>query len=280
MIAQYTILNCFVTVNKEMIGSFPTLEKFCVPVSLKKHELLLNIEIVRKVHMCYGIEYLDTTDWGEVEHIFWSCRNKSFFIYTITNDYSKSFFCTSKQCPEDSFLELFLVVFYSYMSIHKTLLMHASAIEYQGKSVVFTAPSGIGKTTQAELWQKYRDATILNGDKVFLKQESDAIHAWGSPWKGSSPYAVNKSAPLAAIVVLQQDSKNSIRKLDIMEAMELFVPHVFFPRWDEKCESAVLEFLDKVMRKTDIYLLKCRPDKEAVDITAEAVFGEPGMIGE
>ena len=49
--------------------------------------------------------------------------------------------------------------------------------------------------------------------------------------------------------------------------MELFVPHVFFPKWDEKCEQAVLDFLDVVMSQTPIYLLCCRPDEEAVELT-------------
>jgi hypothetical protein len=144
-------------------------------------------------------------------------------------------------------------------------------VEYQGQSIVFTAASGVGKTTQAELWAKYKDAVILNGDKVFLKQEEDGIHAWGSPWKGSSPYAENASAPLRAIVVLEQAAENSIRKLEGLEVLERVVPHVFFPNWDERCEQAVLTFLDKVLEETEVYLLKCRPDEEAVELLASAI---------
>ena len=175
---------------------------------------------------------------------------------------------------QEAIQELILVGFYSYMSLRQTLLMHASAVSWNGQGLVFTAPSGTGKTTQAELWARYKGAKILNGDKVFLKQEEDAIHAWGSPWKGSSPYALNESAPLKAIVVLRQAKENTIRRLDTLEAMELFVPHVFFPKWDEKCEQAVLDFLDVVMSQTPIYLLCCRPDEEAVELTERTIFGE------
>ena len=152
--------------------------------------------------------------------------------------------------------------------------MHASAIAYGENAIVFTASSGVGKTTQAELWAKYKNAKILNGDKVFLKQEEDGIHAWGSPWKGSSPYASNESAKLRAIVVLEQAKENSIRKLTVMEAMQHFVPHVFFPCWDERCEQAVLTFLDQVLEETEIFLLKCRPDEAAVELLAERLDEE------
>ena len=149
--------------------------------------------------------------------------------------------------------------------------MHASAVSHNGKSIVFTAPSGTGKTTQAELWAKYKGATILNGDKVFLKREEDGIHAWGSPWNGSSQYAENTSAPLRVIVVLEQAEENSIRKLNGFEVLEYVVPHVFFPSWDEHCEQAVLTFLDQVLEETEVYLLRCRPDADAVELLASTL---------
>ena len=79
------------------------------------------------------------------------------------------------------------------------LLAHASAVEYEGEAVIFTAPSGSGKTTQAELWNRYLKARILNGDKVFISREEDGFYAYGSPWAGSSPYRENHGAPMRAV---------------------------------------------------------------------------------
>ena len=225
----------------------------------------------------YGISCISKKSQDNIR-LFYSQHEFNTIMYTMTDDYTKFHIDTYQAFQDEIIMDLLLVGFYSYMSTHKTLLLHASAVEFCKGSIVFTAPSGTGKTTQAELWKKYRGAKILNGDKVFLKQEQDEIHAWGSPWKGSSPYAVNSSAPLKAIVVLRQDTKNTIRKLDVLEAMELFIPHVFFPRWDEKCEQSVWEFLDRIMTETDIYLLCCRPDKESVEITEEAIFQSTKIV--
>ena len=222
---------------------------------------------------CYGIQYIAQTNTISTKQMFFSQKDETHFLYPEAEDYSKICLTYDGTFREDVALELFMVGFYSYMSQKQTLLMHASAVEYEGQGIVFTAASGVGKTTQAELWAKYKNAKILNGDKVFLKKEEDGIHAWGSPWKGASSYGCNKSAKLRAIVVLEQAEENSIQKLNVLESMQYFVPHIFFPCWDEVCEHAVLTFLDKVLEETEVYLLKCRPDEEAVELLASTIKG-------
>lgn len=219
---------------------------------------------------CYGIGYLLEKS-KKIKNVFFSQKDRAQMMYTCEDDYSEHNLMIDDTCTKEVLSELLMVGFYSHVSLKSTLLMHASAVEHKGKSVVFTASSGVGKTTQAELWVKYKDATILNGDKVFLKREDDGIHAWGSPWKGSSPYAENASAPLKAIVALEQAEENSIRKLEGFEVLEYVVPHVFFPSWDERCEQAVLTFLDQVLGETEVYLLKCRPDEEAVELLVSTI---------
>lgn len=217
----------------------------------------------------YGIQYCSP----EVLHrTFFSQKDPKQFLYTEKADYSELHLRFQKDCSDICFMELLMAGFYSYISLKDALLMHASAVSYQDQAIVFTAASGTGKTTQAELWQKYREAVILNGDKVFLKQETDGIHAWGSPWKGSSPYSENKSAVLNAIIVLEQAEENAIRKLSGLETLEKVIPHIFLPQWDRKCENAVLNFLDQVLRTTDIYFLQCRPDEEAVALVERTLF--------
>lgn len=228
--------------------------------------IVLELKNEYQDNQCYGIEYIVPKQKELIKALFFSQKDREHYLYSSEDDYSKLHMHVNKNCSEEIFLELLITGFYSYMSNKDTLLMHASAVEYNGKGIVFTASSGVGKTTQAELWAKYRNARILNGDKVFLKQEADGIYAWGSPWKGSSPYACNRSAKLKAIVVLEQAEENSIYKLNVFESMKYFVPHIFFPCWDERCEQAVLTFLDRVLEETEVYLFKCRPDETAVKL--------------
>ena len=76
----------------------------------------------------------------------------------------------------------------------------------------------------------------------------------------------------AAIVVLEQAEENEIRKLSGMEVLEKLLPHVFFPNWDARCEEAVLALLDEVLARTEVYLLRCRADEDAVALVENTVF--------
>lgn len=272
---HYKVLNCNIKIicTEEMPCIFG-MKDFKVESEINESDMLISIQKNNRIGVFYGVQVVNNQEFDAIHQMFLSERDKNCVLYSKDKQYTDLVVKGTGDLSSLSFLEILVAGFYSHVSLNQTLLMHASAIEYKGQSVVFTAASGTGKTTQAELWQKHRNALILNGDKVFLKQEEDGIHAWGSPWSGSSPYAENKSAPLRAIVVLEQAPENSIRKLTGLEVMEKLFPHVFFPKWDERCENAVMDFLDQVLRSTEVYLLSCRPDEEAVTLVEQTLFIE------
>ena len=73
-------------------------------------------------------------------------------------------------------------------------------------------------------------------------------------------------------MVLEQAEENSIRKLSGMEILEKLLPHVFIPNWDAQCERAVFDVLNEILERTDVYLLSCRPDEDAVALVEKTVF--------
>lgn len=165
------------------------------------------------------------------------------------------------------------VLILTHLSTRHAIEMHASLIDISGRGIMFLGPSGIGKTTQAELWMKYRNAEIINGDMVFVKQEEDGFLGCGSPWHGSSPYCLNRQVPLAALVILKQSPENSIRRLTGFEMVAEVMNSVFFPTWYKEGHEAACKTLDALLRTVPVYELSCRPDEEAVRLTEEAVFG-------
>jgi hypothetical protein len=88
-------------------------------------------------------------------------------------------------------------------------LLHASWIRYQGKAILFTGASGIGKSTQAALWRDHRGAELLNGDRAAVFGD----HAREIPFRGSSGVGLNRKTPLAAIVYLSQAPETTIVRL-------------------------------------------------------------------
>ena len=153
------------------------------------------------------------------------------------------------------------------------LLLHGSLVELEGEGVVFTGCSGVGKTTQAQLWERYLQAEILNGDKLMLRLRENGTFAYGVPWKGSSPYCRNRKVPVKGIVALRQAGENSIQRLDSIAAMEYFMPHIFLPHWDQTCMARALDTFDRILGDVPVWLLSCRPDEDAVLLTKERLYG-------
>lgn len=167
-----------------------------------------------------------------------------------------------------------LQIFYSCAACHQIVQLHSSLIRTRSNfGLMFLGPSGIGKTTQAELWNQYRDALIINGDVVFVQETPDAFLGWGTPWHGSSPYCENTSVPVKALIVLKQAPENSIRELTGFEKVTAVSNNVFYPRWLEGGMELCLETLNHLLSALPVYELSCRPDEDAVRLTEEAVFG-------
>ena len=58
-------------------------------------------------------------------------------------------------------------------------VLHGAHIVVDGEAIVFSAPSGTGKSTQAELWRRHRSAAVINGDRVLVRKSADGFTAGG-----------------------------------------------------------------------------------------------------
>lgn len=157
------------------------------------------------------------------------------------------------------------------LSVEKTILpfggliLHCSLIDWQGRGIMFSAPSQTGKSTQAGLWEKHRGAKIINGDRGLIRVTDDGIYAYGSPWAGSSSLYINERVPLRAIVMLRQAKENTIRGLDQSEAIGLFVQQSSLPMWQPELFEMGIATLEKIITTVPMYELSCLPDVGAVE---------------
>ena len=144
-------------------------------------------------------------------------------------------------------------------------VFHCSYIEHNGKAILFTAPSGTGKSTQAELWHKYRGAQIINGDRAVVRIENGEILACGIPFAGSSTYYKNHTLPLAAVVYLAQAPWTTIRKMQGYEAFSKIWEGVSVNTWDKNDMREVSRIVEQTAAKVPVYYLACTPDESAVN---------------
>ena len=154
---------------------------------------------------------------------------------------------------------------------HSGLLLHASLIKYADSGIAFTGPSGIGKSTQADLWEQAFGAEILNGDRAALRKTPDGWVCYGSPYAGTSGIYKNENAPLKAIVILRQAPQNSLRPIGFSEAFPLIWPELSLRRWDADFVEKAMELCGALLADVPVYLLECLPEESAAKLLKEGL---------
>lgn len=175
-------------------------------------------------------------------------------------------------CPYNSIENVavfILQAFYSHAVQKNIIQFHGALIEWKEQGILFLGPSGIGKTTQAELWEQYLDAEIINGDMVFVEKAMTGYLGWGTPWHGSSPYCVNKSVSIKMIVVLKQKPINRLRELNGFEKVSEVSNSVFYPMWVENGMDLCLEILNQLLLDLPVYCLENCADENSVKLLLE-----------
>lgn len=163
------------------------------------------------------------------------------------------------------------------------LTVHASYIETGGgvnrQAVLFVGPSGMGKSTQAELWRRYADARIINGDRAVAKREKDGWKSYGIPVCGSSQICENVRLPIRIIVLLAQGIENRVEEIKAGEKYRSLLLASAFYQWDEYESERVHELVTELISEVPIIRLVCRPDEGAVQIL-QRYMEQHGMTAE
>lgn len=159
----------------------------------------------------------------------------------------------------------------------QVLFFHASQISYRGRGILFTAPSKTGKTTQARLWQRYRDAEIICNDRTLLRRMGGTWRTFGYPLDGSEPVRSGQILDLAAIVALEQGPVNQVERLHPGKAASMLMRQIVLDSWSAESRTASMDLLLTLLEHIPVYLLTCTPDEGAVE-ALEAKLTEDKVI--
>ena len=158
-------------------------------------------------------------------------------------------------------------------TVRGNMLLHSAAASYKGQAVLFSAPSGTGKSTHTSLWKKHYpdDVVLFNDDTPIILEDGGALYACGTPWSGKTEINENMILPLNAIVCLKQGKENSIRKLSTVESVIKLLNETKKPVFENLMEKHI-DFINKIIETTPVYELTCNISKEAVDLVKSTIF--------
>ena len=157
-------------------------------------------------------------------------------------------------------------------------ILHSSFIKYQDKAMLFTAPSGTGKSNQADLWEKYENAEIINGDRTGIRKMDGKWTAYGLPIAGSSGIYKNKRAEISHIIVLKQGEENKLTQFSPREAFVKLYSETIVHTWDKEFQENIINMITDVVQNVQIYQYECLPDKSAVSFLKEQIIKDRGLV--
>lgn len=274
MIQYYKIAGIVIKVIGEEINLIEELEYQRFETSCKNENYTVNFRIVNELGSCQGtITYQDEQniiyDDGKYRYV-----NNRFLIKKISDNYYNVFI--KKSCNEISIRYLFNAMgFDVLLAKEKKLILHASFIAFQNKAILFSAPSGTGKSTQADLWQKYVGGVeIINGDRAIIGIEDNGVKAYGLPFCGTSKITLNQSFNLSTIVILRQGKINKLIELAAKDGYKYLYSQVNWIGWDKKLQINILDLLEKVVNNIKIYYFECLPEQSAVKMLKTMITKE------
>ncbi len=179
------------------------------------------------------------------------------------------------------------VVFLHRLVREGALLLHACGIVRGGSALVFTGPSGAGKTTLARLFQRHAGAEVLSDDRLVLRLDPEGpgsgVRVWGTPWHGEAPLSMSASAPLAAVHLIRHAPEVLAEPVAGATAAAALLGNAFVPAHEPRGAAAALDFAARMVERVPLIRLGFPKDARVVryaygaSMGAESAHGRPGL---
>lgn len=168
------------------------------------------------------------------------------------------------------------IAFYEALLNFNGFMLHSSGVVVDGYAYLFSADSGVGKSTHTDLYLKHfgaDKAKIINDDKPAIKIEEDGIYVYGTPWSGKTDKNLNIKAKLGAIIFLERSENNWIEEISNQEAIPLILQQTIRPK-DKNLILKLLDMLDLLLKNVKVYKLGCNISNEAVQTSYNKIKRE------
>lgn len=164
--------------------------------------------------------------------------------------------------------------FYRQLIDFDGFMLHASAVVYEDRAYLFSANSGVGKSTHTSLWCKaFPQAYILNDDKPAVRLIDGELYACGTPWNGKGSLNVNECVKLGGICFLHRSEKNEISEMKTNIIIQNLLIQTIRFGLKEPEFTKIFALWDRLLNEYAIYDLGCLPDTDAVNLSYKTLKG-------
>ncbi len=228
----------------------------------------INVNLINKIeildqNLLYKTDYFDLYK-DENKLIQYQKNNDEYFGKIIYQDNLANIYITK----DDIFSKQYLLTQYVFSHFVtrdlNAIFMHGSSINYKGIGLLFSAKSGVGKSTHAKLWTDFFEATPVNDDKNVIVLENDKLYIYGNPFSGKHFRNSNQKVELKYVIYLYQNKTNIIKKIDEYQSFILMMNQIKRPTEDINDKEKWNIITNKIL-SLPTYMLGCNTEKDAVE---------------
>lgn len=154
------------------------------------------------------------------------------------------------------------------------VILHGSAVRVERGALVFSGPSGVGKTTLAGWWRDNAGATVLSDERIVAWRDDGDWRVAGTPWRGDLAEASAASAPLLRLFYLSQAAAHRFVRRSPTERLTQVLSQCFLPIWSAKAMEQLLAVAARLVADIPGGELQFAKDRSIVGYT-QKLLGEP-----
>ena len=241
-------------------------------------DLIIRIFIMKNVYLIAGVAFQIEYKSKNTELLLkdYLCNIEPLHVVNLPSEEEIEFEC--KMAKIDDYNKLENVAILRKISTillkeHSTVLLHSSAVSYNGKAYLFTAPSGTGKSTHVNNLKTVLGSKLeyINDDKPFVKIEDGSVTVYGSPWCGKHNLGSNVNRQLNSIIFLTRANENYVKLIDGNEALKPLLRQCFM--LDNKDDlTTLLALISKLVNSVSFYILGCTKELDSAFVTIKEIF--------
>lgn len=172
----------------------------------------------------WTIQYIDSRvrikGWSDTDHTLpdWEMILDSRLSTGVLNHSGGYEISDALIFPIDQILIYYLTIW------NQAVIIHGSAISFQGEACFFFGRSGTGKSTLAR-WCQAAGAEIIHDDKIVLRLEHEGVGVYSIPW---GEYHEPRQATLTCGFTLEHGSRLVFEPWNEIDAFDQLLEHVVF----------------------------------------------------
>lgn len=193
------------------------------------------------------IGWLYTSTIGNFSNLFINKTYDYALFHSIFTTDNKSFFVD---------LQILLTLFLQCkLILSGNLILHSSCVFIDDEAILFSGPSGKGKSTRANKLIEVLSGNWISGDRPILNPYE--LMVYGAPWDGKESIHVNIAKKIGVIFQIHRSKYTLIRRVSKLKVREFLLQQLFFPMWDKMLLLKLFKSVDKLISENLIYDLYC-----------------------